>query len=129
MNVDLSAAGIPRAAALTAFVALTDRWGVPKTQRHELLGQPQRTFYTWLERLAAQDTDTATLDPSTTERISHLIAIYNSLHRLIVGNGADAWMHAPNRAFSNQAPLDLLLNGRFEDLIDVRRYVETALRR
>jgi hypothetical protein len=129
VGVKFAAGGIPRAAALTAFAGVADRWNVPKTKRHLLLGQPERTVYTWFSKLGDKDEDGAALDATTTERISHVVSIYNALHRLLAGNAADEWMQLPNRAFGGAKPIDVLLGGRFEDLIEIRHYVDRAVYR
>lgn len=129
MGVRFAAGGIPRTAALNAFASLADRWNVPKTKRHLLLGQPERTVYTWFSKLVDEEEGNTPLDATTTERISHLVSIYNGLHRLLFGDAADQWMQLPNRAFANEKPIDVLLGGRFEDVIEMRHYVDRALYR
>lgn len=129
MGIRFAAGGIPRTAALNAFSSLADRWNVPKTKRHLLLGQPERTVYTWLSKLANEKEGATPLDPTTTERISHLVSIYNGLHRLLSGKAADEWMGLSNRAFAGRKPIDVLLGGRFEDVIEMRHYVDRALYR
>ncbi|MDQ2680490.1 MAG: MbcA/ParS/Xre antitoxin family protein [Candidatus Eremiobacteraeota bacterium] len=70
------------------------------------------------------------MDRDSIERISHLLGVYDGLHRLF-GDGeyADRWIHEPNAAFDAHTPAELLLTGSFTALVEVRRYVEQALTR
>lgn len=131
MRVTTSPAGISRTAALTVLANLAERWGVAKTKRHQLLGMPASTVNHWfsdLDRSGAVD-DARPLDRDTLERISHLASIYNGLHRLMNEEAADRWISMPNRAFSGRRPLELLISGRFDDLIDVRRCIDRVVAR
>jgi hypothetical protein len=129
MGINLSAGGVSRTVALGAIQELAERWGVPKTKRYLLLGQPESTVNHWFAALNRDELGDAPLDQTMLERISHLVSIYDGLHRLFVGGEADAWMHRANRAFAERTPLDVLLTGSFENLLKVRYYIDQALYR
>lgn len=129
MGINLSAGGVSRSVALGAIQELANRWGVPKGKRYLLLGQPESTVNHWFAALNRDELGDTPLDATMLERMSHLISIYDGLHRLFVGDEADAWMHRKNRAFAQRAPLDVLLTGTFENLLKVRHYVDRALYR
>ena len=121
---------ISRRVALTAFANLADRWEIPKANRHELLGVPADTAKQWFSNLSGTGRKhERPLDPATLERISHLLGIYEALHRMFDPIAADAWIRNKNEAFGGKAPLMLLTNGRFEDVIVVRHYVDQMLNR
>ncbi len=127
MGIHLSAGGVHNSIALTALAQLSERWGVPKSKRHLLIGAPASTvshWYTKLNKGTADDSEP--LDATTMERISHLVAIYDGLHRL-VPSSADAWMNRENLAFGGRKPLDVILSGQVVDLINVRQYVDRVL--
>jgi hypothetical protein len=111
---------------MKAFVRLAERWRLHRTAWPALLARSQRAIDGWKSDIES-DRDTK-LDADVAERISHLVAIYDGLHRLF-GNSeyADSWVHQPNRAFGGQKPIDRLLTGMFTDLYDVRIYVDRAL--
>lgn len=128
MPVDLSSAGISKTAALTAAAAVAERWSVPKKQWFLLIGVPESTANHWFADLARGEIDEReSLKPGVLERISHLVSIYDLLHRLVKGAQADEWMSHPNRAFGGHEPRELLLTGRFDDLLKVRNYLERAV--
>ena len=113
-----------------ALERLANEWGVPRTKRHLLLGAREGTINRWFTKLRrGQVDDTKPLDRGMLERISHLASIYDALHRLFVGGAADDWMTRENRAFGGRKPLDVIMSGRFEDLIIVRHHVDRSLYR
>lgn len=107
---------------MKALGRLAERWKLKRNDIPQLLARPDRTVRRWFER------DGGTLDPDVLERISHLVGIYDGLHRLF-GDAAyaDRWVHEPNAAFRNRRPLELLRSGSFTTLVQVRRYIEQAL--
>jgi len=61
----------------------------------------------------------------TTERISHLGAIFKDLAILLeTPEAADRWLKAPNRYFDGHSALDVMLEGRLADIIRVRQYLD-----
>jgi uncharacterized protein (DUF2384 family) len=113
---------IPRSVALKALERIAERWNLKRRQIPDLVGRPARTVRDWFDR------DRGALEPDVNERISHLVGIYDGLHRLFGdGDYADRWIHEPNAAFAGHPPRDLLLSGRFTALVEVRRYIEQAL--
>lgn len=111
-----------RSVALTALKRITERWRLQKQQIPLLVQRSARTVRDWFER------DRGSLDPDVLERISHLIGIYDGLHRIFGDNAyADRWIHEPNEAFQGRSPGDILLSGKFTALVEVRQYIEQAL--
>lgn len=117
-----AAAAIPRPVALKALERIAERWHLKRQQIPAIMGRPPRTVRDWFA------SDRGSLEPDVNERISHLIGIYDGLHRLFGDDAyADRWIHEPNAAFGGIAPRDLLLTGRFTAIVEVRRYIEEAL--
>jgi Protein of unknown function (DUF2384) len=113
------------APGLRAFFAIADHWALDNEQRRILLGSvPDSTFYKY-----ANNPESARLSRDTLERISHLIGIFKSLNVLLPRpEQADSWVKRPNDAalFKGKSALGLMLSGRFEDLIAVRHYLDSA---
>ncbi len=113
------------AAALRAFFAIAQHWDLDAQARRTLLGGvPESTFYKY-----AADPQSAHLSRDTLERISHIIGIFKSINVLLPRpEQADTWIKRPNETalFKGRSALDYMLSGRFEDLIAVRRYLDTA---
>jgi uncharacterized protein (DUF2384 family) len=109
--------------ALKALGRLAERWALKRRDIARLVARPERTVRGWFERGGA-----SALDRDVLERISHLVGIYDGLHRLF-GDAAyaDRWIHENNAAFANRSPLELLASGSFTALVEVRRYIEQAL--
>lgn len=113
---------IDAAIALTAMDRVAAAWGINRAQIARLLAVPERTLRAWHARPPAR------LDAVVLERISHLIAIYDGLHRLFGDDPyADRWPHEPNAAFAATAPLTLLLTGTFTNLVTLRLSIDQAL--
>jgi hypothetical protein len=124
-EVDALAAAIPGAAtALRAYFRIADAWRLTADDQRTLLGRPAKTtFYRWRKG----ETGGVSLD--TMERLSHILAIYASLHSIYVDHDrADLWVRRPNDAalFGGRTPVERLLLGRVADLYEVRRYLEAA---
>lgn len=115
---------VSRAVALKALARIAERWGLERTDLPRLLGMlPARTVRDWYVRERSQP-----LPHDVLERISHVIGIYDGLHRLFGDDAyADRWISVENAAFGDRAPRELLLSGSFTALVEVRRYVERAL--
>ena len=101
---------------------LAERWDIPKGDWHTLLGRHSpNTIRNWA-------TSDQALEADVQERLSHLVSIYDALHRIFGDEAfADAWLHRAHVAFGGQAPLDRMRSGKFSDLYDVRLYLDQAL--
>lgn len=108
------------AVALKAFFKLAAEWGLTPTDQLVLLGQPsRRTFYRW--RAGA----VAGLPADTLERISVLVGSYKALAILLpVKERATAWVTRANTAFGGRSALEVMRQGRVDDLYQVRRHLD-----
>jgi hypothetical protein len=111
--------------ALDTFVRIAGHWALTTAQQRTLLGAiPESTFFKYLKQPKR-----ARLSPDTLERISHIIGIFKSINVLLPrAESADAWIRKPNNAplFKGRSALDYMLSGRFEDMLAVRRYLDTV---
>lgn len=112
-------------AALEAFTRIAGLWGLTTAEQRTLLGAiPESTYFKYL-----RDPKAVRLSADTLERISHLLGIFKSLNILLPRReAADAWIRRPNNAalFKGRSALGYMLSGRFEDLVAVRRYLDTV---
>ena len=122
-------AAIPRRVGIKAFLTLAERWKLPKGDWPRLLGRrAPNTIRHWVKAAENDAERDVPLDADVLERLSHLVAIYDGVHRLFGDEAyADAWIRTGNRAFGGQSPLERILTGQFGDLYEVRLYVERAL--
>jgi Antitoxin Xre/MbcA/ParS C-terminal toxin-binding domain/Antitoxin Xre-like helix-turn-helix domain len=120
---------IPRRVGIRAFINLAARWGLEKSAWPVLLGRSSpNTIRAWIKAAERNEDRDAPLEADVQERLSHLISIYDGLHRLFGDEAyADAWIRTENRAFGGDTPLSRMLSGKFADLYEVRLYVERAL--
>jgi uncharacterized protein (DUF2384 family) len=107
--------------ALDALARVAERWKLKQQDLPALLGTSPRTVRAWYKRPPAR------LDPHVLERISHVLAIYNALNAVFGAPFADEWIHQPNHAFADRAPIELLRTGGFTELVDIRRYLDQAM--
>ena len=104
---------------LEVFLALADTWRLNTDQQITLLGSPARsTFFKWKKQGGSISADTG-------ERISHLVSIYKALQILFPDSDrADAWIERPHRFFGNRCARDVMLDGKLQDIIRVREYLD-----
>lgn len=120
--------GVPRRIGIQAFVSLTERWQIAKAAWPILLGRSPSTIRTWLRVSKGGINREVPLAEDVQERISHLVSIYDGLHRLFGDVPySDSWIQTPNHAFGDQTPLERLLRGDLASMGEVRSYVERAL--
>ncbi len=133
MSVDLSPGRVSPKVALKAVAAVADCWQIPKGERYLLLGVARDTANKWFASVQRGEfSDTHAVGRDVLERASHVVSIYNSLHRLISGanadgDAADVFFRSPNRAFGGRSLRDVVLTGRFSDLIEVRHYIDRVV--
>lgn len=110
--------------AIEVFARIADLWKLSIGEQRALLGGvPESTYFKYLKR-----PQSARLSPDMLERISHVLGIFKSINILLPRHeAADAWIRRPNDAslFKGRSALEYVLSGRFEDLVAVRRYLDT----
>jgi hypothetical protein len=116
------------AAALRAFLAIADLWGLTEEQRLLILGYPSRsTYHNWCKQ--AREHGAFTLDVDVLTRISAVFGIHQGLGILFPTEqlGVD-WLRTPHGAiiFSGRPPLDLVTSGSQDGLLTVRRFLDGA---
>jgi len=104
---------------LAAFFALADVWQLSTDQQITLLGSPARsTYFKWKKEGGALSVDQE-------DRVSHLLSIFKALQILYPDpHRADAWLRRPHRFFGGRSALDVTLDGKLEDIIRVRNFVD-----
>lgn len=112
------------APALTFFSRIAALWKLSATEQRTLLGGiPKSTYHKYL-----QAPETAQLSRDTLDRISHIVSIYKAINVLLPrAEAADAWIRRPNSAplFNGTTALDYMLRGGFDDIANVRRYLDS----
>lgn len=104
---------------LAAFFALADVWKLSTDQQIVLLGSPARsTYFKWKK-------EGGTLSVDQEDRVSHLLSIFKALQVLFPDPAcADAWLARPHRFFGGRSALEVMLEGKLEDIVRVRDYVD-----
>jgi hypothetical protein len=110
----------PSALAFRTFLAVADRLGLAVRERLALLGIARSTYTVWRRRLGQ---DLGNLKPDQVDRLACVLGIYERAGR-IFPDGV-AWLTRANRApaFRGRRPLDRMLDGRMEDLIETLSYL------
>jgi Protein of unknown function (DUF2384) len=109
------------AASIAMFDRLAEHWSLRGDEREMLLGGvPKSTWSEWKHRPRA-----ARIRADTRERIANLFAIDLNAHSLFAPEFADRWVRSPNAAFGGDTPMSLMVRGKFEDVIGIRRYLES----
>ncbi|MEM9385056.1 MAG: MbcA/ParS/Xre antitoxin family protein [Pseudomonadota bacterium] len=109
-----------RRVAIRACLGIASRWELTRDQSLVLLGGPsERTFYRW------RDGKVSGVPTDTVERISVLMGVYKATHILFpVAERADGYVKRPNAAFGGMSALDVMLQGRVDDLYQVHRHLD-----
>ncbi|MBV8689635.1 MAG: DUF2384 domain-containing protein [Candidatus Eremiobacteraeota bacterium] len=106
--------------AVQAARYIADAWKLRRPDLAALLDVKPSTLRHWGDEPPA-------LRDSILERVSHLIGIYDDLHRLFGDHPyADEWIRVRNAAFGDRTPLSLMTHG-FTELVRVRDYLENAI--
>jgi hypothetical protein len=108
------------AASIAMFEQLAGHWALRGDERETLLGGISKsTWSEWKQRPLS-----ARMKPDTRERIANLFTIDLNAHSLFAPEFADRWVRQPNAAFEGQSAADVMLRGKVEDIVSVRRYLE-----
>lgn len=120
----LPVADDPSALAFRTFLAVADRLGLPVKSRLALLGIAKSTYTVWLKRL--EGGDLRDLDGDKLDRMACVMGIYE-LSGVVFPDGV-AWLTRSNAAplFLGRRPLDRMLDGHLEDLLETLNYLKTA---
>jgi len=112
------------ALAFRTFQAVAERLALPVKDRLALLGIAKSTYTVWLKRLEKGDLPDA--DGDRLDRMAYVLGIYE-LAGSVFPDGV-AWITRPNQApvFHGRRPLDRMLGGRMEDLLETLSYLKTA---
>lgn len=110
------------AAAARAVVNLFGRWRLTDAEARTLLGGISQATYTRWKR-----GEIGRLGVDLKTRLSILMGIHKNLRILYTDNErAYAWVKKSNSDFDGRRPLDIMMQGRMTDLLDVRHYLDAA---
>jgi len=114
----------PSAAVFRTFLAVAERLGLPVKDRLVLLGIAKSTYTVWLKRL--EEGELKDLDGDKLDRMTFVLGIYE-LAGALFPDGV-SWLTRANQApvFQNLRPLDRMLKGHMEDLMETLSYLKTA---
>lgn len=116
-SVDLAMTGF------RTFLAIADRLALPVKDRLALLGIARSTYTVWLKRL--EKGTLKEVDGDKLDRIAYVLGIYE-MAGAIFPDGV-AWLTRGNQAppFGGRRPIERMLDGRMEDLLDTLAYLRT----
>lgn len=114
----------PATLAFRTFLAVAERLALPVKDRLALLGIAKSTYTVWLKRL--EQGLLADVDGDKLDRMACVLGIYE-LAGTVFPDGT-AWLTRPNQApaFKGRRPLDRMLQGHLEDLLETLSYLKTA---
>jgi len=108
------------------FLAIADLWDLGEQDKIAILGYPGRsTFHKWARE--ARNGKPMRLSVDTLCRISAILGIHKTLGILyLMPEEGPQWLRLPNRGplFGGQRPLDLILSGTMDGIMQVRRYLD-----
>ena len=112
------------ALAFRTFLAVAERLALPVRERLALLGIAKSTYTVWLKR--QEQDDLRDVDGDKLDRMALVLGIYE-MAGAVFPDGV-AWLTRANRApaFQGRRPLDRMLDGRMEDLLETLSYLKTA---
>jgi uncharacterized protein (DUF2384 family) len=102
--------------------AIFGRWGVTDVDAAVILGGiSPKTYRRW------RDGEYGRVNRDLADRMSCILGIHKAL-RIIFAEPAQGyrWMNQPNAGFAGRTPLQLLLRGGMEDLLRLRRYLDSV---
>src|SRR5579863_4116459 len=109
-------------AAIAAFFAIVDKWGLRNEDAMALLGGASHGRYYELKK-----TRKGVLSQDELTRISLLIGIFKALNILFNERLANRWVSRSNSnpMFKNQPPLVFLIQGGMPGMLSVRRLLDS----
>ncbi len=111
-----------RAASIAMFDRVAQHWRLDGEERQRLLGGVTKsTWSDWKRRPPA-----ARIRPDTRERIANLFAIDMMTHSIFAPEFADAWVRRPHPSFGDESALAIMVRGKIEDIVSVRRHLESV---
>jgi hypothetical protein len=110
------------AASIDMFQRTAQHWTLVDRERQILLGDLSPSLW----RIWIKHPSNAPLSIDIRERIANIFAIDLNLHSLFGAEFADAWIRQGNKFFDGKSPLSIMLRGKMEDIITVRRYLESV---
>lgn len=108
---------------LSAFRKVAGALGLSLQDQAALLGVSRATIAGWKSAPGN--------DPDKLDRMAMVVGIFGLAAEAFPGErGGEGWLRRPNQAplFAHQAPLDLLLEGRFESLIRTYDHLQACVR-
>lgn len=111
---------------LRTFRNIANAWRLSEAQRIAALGHPGRsTYHAWIKK--AVDHKPISLPFDTLVRISAVLGIYKALAILFLDQDqAVKWLSSPHQGtiFAGSSPLDLIVGGGQDGMMNVRRYLD-----
>ena len=109
--------------ALRTFFHIAEAWELNRSDQMALLGlTATSTYQNW-----KADSD-GRLTPDALERISYVFGIYKALQILFPETHiADSWIKQPNKGlpFNGHSPLHHMRQGKVQNLLEVRNYLDS----
>lgn len=105
-----------------AIINLFGKWDLTDSDAARILGGiSTKTFRRWKEG------DFGRVNRDLADRMSNLLGIHKAL-RLIFSEPSRAyrWIKTENEAFSGQSALFIMKRGSLEDIVRIRRYLDSA---
>lgn len=105
-----------------AVIALFARWKVSDVDAAVILGGiAAKTFRRW------KDGDYGRVNRDLADRMSNLLGIHKALRIVFPEPGCGyEWVQADNKAFSGKSALAILKRGGMEDIVRIRRYLDSV---
>ncbi|TAJ70679.1 MAG: DUF2384 domain-containing protein [Phenylobacterium sp.] len=110
-------------AAVRAYRALAERWGLSNGEAAALLGVSASTW----DRIKRGTWDQA-LSQDQLTRVSAVVGVFKGLSLLFADGAADRWPRLSNTGplFERRTPIEAMIAGGIPRMIEVRRYVDAV---
>ncbi|MHC8508332.1 MAG: antitoxin Xre-like helix-turn-helix domain-containing protein [Rhodospirillales bacterium] len=107
-------------ASQKAMISLFDHWGLTAEQSAILLGGiSPRTFQRWKKG------EYGRVSHDTALRMSHLLGVHHALWVIFEESDRHfGWVKRPNTKFGGRTALDVMLDGGFDSIVRMRRYLD-----
>jgi hypothetical protein len=107
------------AATFRAVVRLLDHWEITDDQAAILLNLAVPIYRHWRAEKPGW------IDPDGKARLATLLAIHAALKTVFRDpQRTYDWIKAPNAAFGGRSALDIMLEGKTTDLVQIRQYLD-----
>lgn len=108
------------------IMEILDGWGMTSAEIISLIALPEKTPTRALRRY--RENTAFPVSPELEERLSHVVGITDALRTSYPHNPhmGKMWIRQRNKKLNNQIPLQIIIEGGLEGIIEIRKHLDCS---